>query len=143
MGFDLNRSYSSSHKETMPVIKCCDKEFIIPYNRDIRSEYIKDVVKISGSEDVTIPIPDKYCSVIDTYINFIDGEVLPLVNNDKLLLTFQLCKLLVDDSYFNYWTKQVLTTGRMCVVWCITILMKISSGISFYSHHMILSQSTC
>jgi len=91
----------------MPVITCCDKKFVFPYSDELMSEYIRDVVEAFNDEDLIIPIPDKYCSVIDNYISFIYGERTPIVSNDKLLLTFQLCTLLVDDSYFNYLLEQV------------------------------------
>ena len=103
----------------MPIITCHNKQFSIPYDKhNVTSEYIKDIVTLSGDVDVVIPIPDKYCIVINSYIEFLTGESKnqsPITSRNKLLLGFQLNTLFIDNSYFNYLVTQVFNNwSYMC-----------------------------
>jgi len=101
----------------MPVITCYNKEFVVPYDKEnITSEYIKDIVTFSGDVDVVIPVQDKYCTVINNYVEFLTGErQSPITNRDRLLLSFQLNTLFVDSKYFSYLTQQVFNNwSYMC-----------------------------
>jgi len=99
----------------MPIITCGDKEINIPYDRDAGSEYIKDIVKLYDNVDVTIPIPDKYCTVIDTYTNYSNDNKVPITNRTSLLLCFHLSTLLADDGYFKYCVQQTFNNwSYMC-----------------------------
>jgi len=91
----------------MPVITCGDKEFVVPYDDNLSSEYIKDIVKLSNNTNVIIPIPDKYCSVIGIYIKFLGDSEIPAISSNQILLSFQLCTLFADDHYFKYCVQQV------------------------------------
>jgi len=101
----------------MPVITCYNKEFVVPYDKEnITSEYIKDIVTFSGDEHVVIPVQDKYCTVINNYVEFLTGEKQSLITSrDRLLLSFQLNTLFVDGSYFNYLVQQTFNNwSYMC-----------------------------
>jgi len=102
----------------MPVITCCNRELNIPYTdntTDTGSLYIKDLVELSGSEDVIIPVPDKYCTVIDNYVEFVLGNQVPITSRERLLLCFHLNTLLIDESYFKYCIQQVFNNwSYMC-----------------------------
>jgi len=101
----------------MPIITCGEEKFNIPYVNSTSSEYIKDVVKVSDNVDVIIPVPDKYCLVIDTYVKFVEGEKIPIDNKERLFLSFQLCTLFADDHYFKYCAQQVFNNwSDMCVM---------------------------
>jgi len=101
----------------MPVITCCNKQFVVPYDKDsVTSEYIKDVVTSFGDVDVIIPISDKYCSAINNYVEFLTGESQGLITSkDRLFVSFQLNTLFIDNSYFNYLMTQVFNNwSYMC-----------------------------
>ena len=101
----------------MPVITCCNKEFVVPYNKNnVTSEYIKEVVTLFDNEHVVIPVPDKYCSVINNYVEFLtDEKQNPIISRDRLLLSFQLNTLFVDGHYFNYLVQQTFNNwSYMC-----------------------------
>jgi len=109
----------------MPIIICCNKEFDIPYSEDVTisgSEYIKDVVVSFSNKDVAISIPDKYCTVIDNYVEFlkpkvssVKGNQIPITSRERLLLCFQLNTLLIDENYFKYCVQQVFNNwSYMC-----------------------------
>jgi len=116
----------------MPIIKCGNKEFNICEPEDNSgSEYVKDMMSISGSADVVIPIPDKYGRVIDNYLDFIKPTVMseqtqdscvntttiPITSRQRLLLCLQLSTLLVDDNYFKYCVQQVFNNwSYMCTM---------------------------
>jgi len=137
----------------MPIIKCGNKEFNICEPEDNSgSEYVKDMMSISGSADVVIPIPDKYGRVIDNYLDFIKPTVMseqtqdscvntttiPITSRQRLLLCLQLSTLLVDDNYLKYCVQQVFnkcsTIGHTCVLWCTPISTTTCSGQYFYIH---------
>jgi len=101
----------------MPVITCCSKQFIVPYDRNnITSEYIKEVVTLFDNINVVIPIPDKYCTVISNYVEFLTGQKQsPITSRNRLLLSFQLNTLFVDVEYVSYLTHQVFNNwSYMC-----------------------------
>jgi len=99
----------------MPIITCCNREFNIPYNDDINSVYIKDVVKSFDNVDVNIRIPDKYCIVIDNYVEYIRGNGIPCTRRDRLLLCFLLNTLFIDDVYFKHLIQQVFSAAHLIV----------------------------
>ena len=46
-------------------ITCCNKKFTILHDsgdKIIGSKYIQDVINLSNGGNVTIPIPDRYCT---------------------------------------------------------------------------------
>jgi len=114
----------------MTIITCCGKEYNIPYSVDTEtSQYIKDIVEFSNNVDITIPIDDKYCTVINNYIEykrlrvnlkasniFIGNSLpLPIIPRHRLLLSFQLDTLLIDDIYFKYLAGQTFNNWSiMC-----------------------------
>ena len=102
----------------MPTITCCNKEFNVSYTgstKDTGSEYIKDVVTSFGNVDVVIPVPDKYCTVIDNYIKFVNGNQVLITSRERLLLCFQLNTLLIDEGYFRYCIQQTFNNwSYMC-----------------------------
>jgi len=102
----------------MPIIDCCNKQFDIPYNSNTTdSEYIKDVVKTFGSDNITIPVPDRYCSVINNYVEYISNNKVPITNRQHLLLCFHLNTLFIDDGYFKYLVQQVFNNwSYMCTM---------------------------
>ena len=102
----------------MPIISCCNKQFTIPYDGKetvTRSEYIQDVINLSNGEDVTIPIPDRYCTVVDNYVQFSQDNQVPITSRERLLLCFQLETLLADDGYHKYCVQQTFNNwSYMC-----------------------------
>jgi len=102
----------------MPIITCCNKEFNIAYdNDDTSSEYIKDVITSFGNVDVVIPVPDKYCTVIDNYVEFTRGNKIPITSRERLFLCFQLNTLFIDDIYFKYLSQQTFNNwSYMCTM---------------------------
>jgi len=101
----------------MPIITCGDKKLNIPYSNAESSEYIKDIVNVSKDINVTIPIPDKYCSVIKDYVDYLDNNEVPIITKQRLILNFQLSTLFADDEYFKYCTQQVFNNwSDVCVM---------------------------
>jgi len=102
----------------MPVITCCNKQFNIPYigdTVDTSSLYIKDLVELSGDVNITITVPDKYCTVIDTYVEFLLSNQVPITSRERLFLCFQLNTLLIDEDYFKYCVQQTFNNwSYMC-----------------------------
>jgi len=91
----------------MPIITCGNEKFDVPYANTVGSEYIKDIVEYAGDQNVTISVLDKYNPVIDNYINFLNGNEIPISSyNDQLLLSFQLGTLFADSNYFKYCVDQ-------------------------------------
>jgi len=101
----------------MLVITCCNKTFNIPHGGIINSKYIRNVVETTTSEgvDVTIPVDDKYCTVVEHYVEYVGGNKTPITSRDRLLLCFQLNVLLDDNGYFDFLVEQVFTNwSYMC-----------------------------
>ena len=105
----------------MPIITCCNKDFSIPYVDDTEdsentgSEFIKDLVKQFNDVNIVIPITDKYCNVIDNYVEFTNGNEVPITSRERLLLCFQLNTLLIDDAYFRFCVRQTFNNwSYMC-----------------------------
>ena len=94
----------------MTIITCCNKQFTIPHNGKetvTSSQYIQDVINLSNGGDVIIPILDKYCTVVDNYVQFAQGNQVPITSREQLFLCFQLETLLADDEYHIYCVQQV------------------------------------
>jgi len=102
----------------MLVITCCNKQFSITCDEgNIGSEYIKDIVKTFGNSDATIPVPNKYYTIISNYVEFLKDNHIPITSRERLLLCFQLNTLFVDDSYFKHCVQQVLGLwSYMCIM---------------------------
>jgi len=101
----------------MPIIICGNKESNIPYSNTLNSEYIKDIVDVSKDINVVIPIPDKYCSVINDYVNYLNGNEVLIISKQRLILNFQLSTLFADESYFKYCIEQTLNNwSDVCVM---------------------------
>jgi len=99
----------------MPIITCDNKEIGISYDNTTSSEYIKDIVKLSDNVDVVIPIPDKYYTVINNYIDYLKGLETFITNTERLFLCFQLSTLFDDDDYFKYCVQQTFNNwSYMC-----------------------------
>jgi len=101
----------------MPVITCGSKEINVPYHDTVNSEYIKDIVELSNNVDVVISVPDKYYTIIDTYIDYLKNNKTLITDRKRLFLCFQLSTLFVDDSYFKYCVQQTFNNwSYMCVM---------------------------
>ena len=102
----------------MPIITCCNKSFNIAYNGNItNSQCVEDIVKYSNDVDVIIPVPDKYCSVIDKYVEYVNDQQAPITSRERLFLCFQLNTLFIDDNYFGHLVSQVFNNwSYMCVM---------------------------
>ena len=98
----------------MPVIVCCNKKLDIPYNiNTTKSEYVKDVVGWAGDVNISISVDDKYCTVIDNYVEYVRGNEIAITSRDRLLLCFQLNTLFIDDEYFKYLVTQVFSAALL------------------------------
>jgi len=98
----------------MPVIACGDRQFTVTYSDDINSKYIKDVVELSNDMNIVMPVPDKYYTVIDNYVDHLVGNQTPITNKDRICLSFQLNTLFVDDDvYFKYCVQQVFSAALL------------------------------
>jgi len=101
----------------MPIIICGNKKLNIPHSSVESSEYIKDIVDVSKDVNVIIPIPDKYCSVVNNYVDYLNGNKVPITSKQLLLLNFQLSTLFADESYFKYCIEQTFDNwSDVCVM---------------------------
>jgi len=108
----------------MPTITCCNKEFNIPYIPHVDDKeyngslYIKDLVELNNDNvDIIIPIPDKYCNVVDNYVEYTKNNKVSITSRERLFLCFQLNALFIDESYFKYLIQQTFNNwSYMCVM---------------------------
>ena len=115
----------------MPIITCYNKRFNISYDADTtESEYVKDVVEwVSGNMNIDISVDDKYCNVIDNYIEFLGRNEMAITSRERLLLYFQLNTLFIDDTYFKYLVQQVFSACH-CVWHSLPSVCRLSQLIS-------------
>jgi len=75
----------------------------VPFDTIVGSKLIKNLLDdISDTSSVYIPIPDRYGSVISSYVSFVHGYKLPIDDANILINGLLLSNYLEDSGYFNY-----------------------------------------
>ena len=109
---------SSLFVTDMSVTFDVNKElFAVPYNKAIRSKFLKQQLKEHGN-DFVIRTPTKYMNFIHNYIFFLRGEPLAIYDRHNLKACFNLCTYFVDHDYFNFLMSQLFNNWAQLFMVC-------------------------